>query len=99
MYLPGTGTLGSVVRPVAVTTHSQGIPPDFYPPHVNVGPPIPPAATTSSPPPHHVLSAPIPISAPPTLLDEYGFFKSLVVGFHTVQFSGSSGYFLLWGQL
>ena len=40
IYLSSTGTLGSVVRPGAGVTCSQGIPPDFYLLHVNVGLPI-----------------------------------------------------------
>ena len=42
--------------------------------HANVGPPSPPAAALT-----WVLSAWLPISAPPTVLDECFFFKSLVV--------------------
>ena len=38
-----------------------------------------------------VLSAPVPISAPPTGLDECLFFISLVLDFLAVQFSVSSG--------
>ena len=41
-YLPGTGTVGWVVWCGAGIPCSPGIPPDFYPPHVNVGPSIPP---------------------------------------------------------
>ena len=37
-------------------------------------------ATTATPPPHHILFSQLPISAPPTLLDEHCFFNSLVVG-------------------
>ena len=52
-------------------------PSQFYPSHVNVGPPI---ALAALPPPHCIFSAPVPISTPPTCLYEYGSFKSLVVG-------------------
>ena len=38
---PGAGTLGCAVCPGAGIAHSQGIPADFYPPHMNVGPPMP----------------------------------------------------------
>ena len=38
-----------------------------------------------------VLSAPVPVSAPPTRLDECLFFISLVSDFLAVQFSVSSG--------
>ena len=41
IYLPGTENLGCIVWPGAGIAHSQGIPPDFYPPHMNVGPPGP----------------------------------------------------------
>ena len=40
VYRPGAGTLGCVVWPGAVITHSQGVPPHFHPPHMNVGTPI-----------------------------------------------------------
>ena len=36
----------------------------------------------------------LPISAPPTSLDECFFFNSFMSEFHTVRFSGSCGYFL-----
>ena len=39
-YLPSAGTLGCTIWPGARIAHSQGISPDFYPPHVNVGPSI-----------------------------------------------------------
>ena len=60
--------------------HSQSTPPNFYPPHVNLGLPI-----LLQPPLHVTLClfaspSQLHISAPPTLLDECGFFKSLVVG-------------------
>ena len=75
--LPSARTLGCVVWPGI--THSQGVPPDFHPPHVNVGPPMPiplPLHTT------RCLLASLPhllISSPTTHLDKCGFFKSLVV--------------------
>ena len=40
VYLPGAGTLDSVVWPGAEIACSQGIPSDFYLPHVNVGPSV-----------------------------------------------------------
>ena len=46
-YLPGIGTLGWVVWSGTGTACSHGIPPYFYPPHVNVGPPVPPPLCTS----------------------------------------------------
>ena len=36
LYLPSARALGYVVWPVAVIACSQGIPPDFYLPHVNL---------------------------------------------------------------
>ena len=51
-------------------------------PHMNEGPPAPPAATSLGLPAAallRVLSAWLPISAPPTGLDECFFFNSLVV--------------------
>ena len=61
IYLPGTGTLGCVVWPGSGILHSWGIPPDFYPPHVNVGQtiPLPLHAPLSL-----CTSAPIPTSLP-----------------------------------
>ena len=75
IYLPGTETLGCVVWPGAGIACSQGVPPNFYPPYMNVGllmpiPPLPPFCITLLSP--HLF-------APPTYLDECGFFKSLVV--------------------
>ena len=40
-YLPHAGTLGCADWPGAGITRSQGIPPCFYLPHVNMGLPIP----------------------------------------------------------
>ena len=61
---------------------SQGIPPNFFPPHTNVGPPI---LLPQLPPLHITLHALCSdsLSSPPLLpipLDEYGFFKSLAIG-------------------
>ena len=66
-YLPGPGTLGCVVWFGAVIPRSWGIPPNFYLPHVNVGPPIPYLCVFC-------------VSIPPTDRNEYDFFNSLVVG-------------------
>ena len=72
-YLPGARMLDWVVWSGAGFLLSQGIPLGFYPAHVNVGLPV------------HCLSTPLCVSmpprasAPPTLLDECGFFKYLVV--------------------
>ena len=68
--------------------------------HMNVGLPSPPAATLlalgspASALPAWSSSSHGRASPLPTSLDECFFFKSLVLGFHTVQFSGSSGCFL-----
>ena len=40
LYLPDAGTLGCGIWAGAGIACSRGIPPDFYPPHVKVGPPI-----------------------------------------------------------
>ena len=59
--------------------------------------PIPYSTTSLSPPApalSRVLSTWLPISAPPTGLDECFFFIYLVSDFHTVRFSVSSGCFL-----
>ena len=60
---PSTGTLGSVVWLGAGITPSPGVPPSFYPPPVNVGPPIPPyaATATASPSPFHPWSPSPPL--------------------------------------
>ena len=70
IYLLSTGTLGLAVWPGVRITHSQGIHPDFYLPHVNVGPRYLPLLL----PLHSTLSL------HPSQLDECGFFKSLIVG-------------------
>ena len=79
IYVPGPGTLYCVVWPGAGIAHSQGIPPDFYLPHMNVGSPVP------APPPLHAtclcLSTCPYISASLTCLDECVLFKSLIVQF------------------
>ena len=52
----------------------------FYPLHVNMRLPVPLATTTTALLlPQCILSPWLPISAPSAHLDEYGFFKSLVV--------------------
>ena len=86
LYFPSTGTLGCVVWPGYGVAFSPSVPPGFYLPHVNMGPPVPlataAAAWPSLPPCHHTVSSlpRLPISAPPSRLDEYFFFKSLVFG-------------------
>ena len=76
IYLPGAGTLGCAVWPGAGIAVSQGMPPNFYSPHMNVC-----FAATASPhrtvSPH--LSTCLCVSSPSTHLDECGFFKCLVV--------------------
>ena len=66
-YITSTGILGFRVWPGAGIIYSQGIPPDFYLPFMNVGPSIPLAAAWP------------PCSSLPTHWDEYGFFNSSVV--------------------
>ena len=79
VLFPGTGTPVCPGCPGAGIAHSQGIPPNFI--HHMQGDclvvatsPLPCCCHTSSSPPW------LCVSAPPTCLDEYGFFKSLVVG-------------------
>ena len=97
IYLHDTGTLGCVVWPEAGIALSKGIPPDFYPPHMNVGLPVPlllpPLCTIpclcASPPASMTLPI-LPVwmnvaSLNPWLLD-----------FNTACFSDSSGCYLFW---
>ena len=59
VYLPGAGTLGCAVWPGVGLTHSQGMFPDFYPSHVDGGPPLP--IPPLPPPPlctTHLLTSP-----------------------------------------
>ena len=85
LYFSGAGTLGYMVQPGVGIASSPGVPHSFCQPHVNVGLPVPPATATASPLPqcYHLVSAtPCPLhpsSTPPSRLDEYFFFKSLVV--------------------
>ena len=58
-----------------------GLPAPFVPPSASLGPATAP----------RVLSAPVPVSAPPTGLDECSFFISLVSDPLAVRFSVSSG--------
>ena len=76
-FLPGARTLGC-----AVCLAPQRFLPVY--PHANVGPPTPPAAASPTPvlqPLPCLVSSPpqLPISTPPTSLDECFFFNSLVV--------------------
>ena len=88
-WFPCTGNLGCTV----------GLTPQFFLPvypHASVGLPGPPDAVSPAqvlwPPPCHMSSLPdLPISAPPTSLDER-FFNSFAVG-PTVRFPGSSDFF------
>ena len=80
--LPHTGTLGCSVC----------LAPQLFLlvyPHVSMGSPGPPVTTLQ-----WVLSAWLPVSTPPTGLDECFFFNSWLSDFHTVRFSVSSGCFL-----
>ena len=71
-YFLSAESLGCTIWPGAGIARSQGIPLDTYSPHVNVGPPIPPAAILPTLPRHHHTvssSLQLPVSAPPTHLD------------------------------
>ena len=78
-YLPGAGTLGWVVCSGARILGSRGIPPNFYLPHVDVGPPVSIFVPLCATLPLLCLFMCLYVSAPPTHLDECDFFKSLVV--------------------
>ena len=99
IYLLGNGNLGCVVWPGAGMAQSQGIHPDFYLPHVHVGPPVP---IPPLPQPLHatlclLTSLPcLSISALPTHLDECGFLNPWLWDFYTAWFSDSSGCYLFW---
>ena len=68
------GFIFSTLEPWVVITHPPVVPPDFYL-HTNVGPPSLSAATS------HLSSLPqLPLSAPPTGMDECFFLNSSVVG-------------------
>ena len=68
IYVPGTVILGGVVWPGAGTAHSQDIPPDFYPPYVNMGPPMPIPPLPLPLHTHHVSWPFCSISVSPPLL-------------------------------
>ena len=99
LYLPGAGTLGCAVWPGAGITHSQGIPPDFYLPYMNVGLPVL-IPLLLQPPPLHViphLLASLPHLWVSDLLPVWMNVASLnpwLSDFHTVRFFDSSGYYL-----
>ena len=92
IYLPCAGTLDSVVWNGVEIPHSQGIPPDFYPPPVNVGPPIlpPPLCATlglhTSPPISASLHLPVSMNVPSL--------SPWLLNFHIARFSDVSGYYL-----
>ena len=76
IYLPGAWSLGWMIWSGAGITCSRGMPPNFYPPHVNVGLPVPLPLWASL---RLSTSAHLSMSPSPRL-DECGFFKSWVVG-------------------
>ena len=81
-YLPGARTLGWVVWSGAGTPHSCGIP-HFYPPHVNVGLPVP--RLQASP----CISGSLPLHP-----SRITWLNPLLSNFHTAQFSDNSGWYL-----
>ena len=89
VYLPGAGTLGCVVWAGAGIACCQGIPPDFYPPYVNVRPFVLWATLR--------LCASLPVSVTPPLLPIWMNVASLnpwLSDFHRARFSDGSGYYL-----
>ena len=92
-YLPGAGTLGCVVWPGAGIAGSQGIPPDFYLPRVNVGLSIPLLLQL----PLHATLPLRPVSVTQPLLCIWMNVASLnpwLLDFHTARFSDGSGCYL-----
>ena len=73
LYSSTTRTLGCAIWPGAGIASSSVVPPGFYPPHVNVGPPVSWAAA------YICFTVPHHISVPLTHQDECFLFKSLVV--------------------
>ena len=83
------------MRSGAGIAHSQGIPPNFYPPHMNVGPLVLPPPLVP-----HCISLPLcPFLSPPLLpvWMNVASLNSWLLDFHTVWFSESSGCSLFWG--
>ena len=79
IYLPSTGTLGWVVWSGAGITPSQGIPPNFYPPHINVGLPMPIPLPLPPPPCATLcLCGSLPVSVTPLLLPVWMSVASLM---------------------
>ena len=77
LYLPTAGTLGCTGWPGAGIAQTFFMPPNFYLPHMNLGLLGLLASTTTTLP---CLSTLAPHLHPSYLFDEYGFFKSWVVG-------------------
>ena len=94
IYLPGAGTLGSVVQPGAGIAHSQGIPLNFYPPYVNVGSSVPPPLPLSAPP--HLFTSLTAFTVPPLLLIwiNVASLNPWLLDIHTALISDSSGCYL-----
>ena len=94
----GTGSLGCAVWPGAGIACSQGIPPDFYLPHMNVGLPVPQLPLPLCSTPHLLASVPISTTLP--LLPAWVNVASLnpwLSDFHIIWFSDGSGCYLFWG--
>ena len=85
------GTLGYLFWSGAGIAHSQDLPPDFYPPCMNVGLPMPILLLLAT------LWVTLCLFASPLLLPIWTNMASLnpwLLSFHTVQFSDSSGCYL-----
>ena len=90
---PSTGTLGYAVWPGARIACSQSIPPNFYAPHVNVGPFIP-LLPLLPPLWCHAMSSVLPSLPPLPIWMNMTSLNPWLLDFHTVHFSGSSSCFL-----
>ena len=82
VYLPCAGTLHCAVWPGAGIACSQDIPPDFYPPHVNVGLPVSVLLPALCAIPRLLISLFVSLSLP--LVPVWMNVASLMLDFHTV---------------
>ena len=96
IYFPGAGTLGCAVWPGAGIAHSQDIPPNLYPPHRYVGPPVPPSPICTTP--CFCIPPPMPVTTPPPpVWMNVASLNPCLSDFYTALFSDGSGHYLFWG--